>query len=49
MAKYKQDWLREDYEEVNFQRMKKKSSNPKKKHVKDNKKKNFVENPEVEW
>ena len=46
MAKYKKDWTQEDYEEVNYQPMKKKSSDPSKKRSKDSKRKNVKE---INW
>ena len=49
MAKYTKDWTKEDYEESNYEPMKKKGGNPKKKHVKDNKRKDFVDDTEIDW
>lgn len=49
MAKYTKDWTTEDYEETNYEPMKKKGGNPKKKHVKDNKRKDFVDDTEIDW
>ena len=46
MAKYKKDWTQEDYEEVNYQPMKKKSSDPSKKRSKNSKRKNVKE---INW
>lgn len=46
MTKYKKDWTREDYEEINYEPMKKKGGDPTKKRSKDNKRKNVKE---IEW
>lgn len=46
MAKYKKDWTQEDYEEVNYQPMKKKGGDPSKKRSKDSKRKNVKE---INW
>mgnify|MGYP003293997288 CR=1 FL=1 len=46
MAKYKKDWTTEDYEETNYEPMKKKGGNPAKKRSKDNKRKNVKE---IDW
>ena len=46
MAKYTKDWTTEDYDETNFERMKKKGGDPSKKRFKDNKRKNVKE---IDW
>lgn len=47
MAKYKNNWLNEDYEETNFQKIKRKSNNKKK--SKDGKKKRNYEESDKDW